>query len=127
MASEFGLTHLSFIRAGDLLHPSSGLSDDPITEEEYIKSNSSIRVQFTTHGASVLDVDDALKTDTSALDTYRGHLKFLADIFADSKEEKELRSIAKSLLKNGAVSSLFLPRYSHHSNSPADLLRSGVQ
>lgn len=126
MVSEFGLTHLSFIRAGDLLHPSSGLSDDPITEEEYIKSNSSIRAQFITHGASVLDVDDALKTDTGVLNTYRGHLRFLADTFADS-EEKELRSIAKSLLKNGAVSALLLPRDLHHSNSPADLLRSGVQ
>lgn len=104
LISELGLTHISFVRVADLLDPASGFTEDNLTEEEYVSSIPGLRARFLAHEVPGFDVENALKTDVGVSNTYRGYVKFLADGFAASKDEQELSQIAKSMLKNGAVS-----------------------
>lgn len=104
MVAESGLTHISFVRVSDLLDPSSGVTEDNTTEEEYVNSVPSTRAKFLAHKVPGFDVESSIKADVGVLNTYRGYVKFLEDGFAANKSEAEISRTAKDMLKNGAVS-----------------------
>lgn len=105
LISELGLSHISFVRVADLLDPTPGIFEDVMTEEEYVSSVPGVRARFLAHQLPGLDLESALKTQTGVRNTFKGYLKFLEDAYTSSKEERE--SIAKNMLKNGAVSPHF--------------------
>jgi hypothetical protein len=100
--SELGLSHISFVRVSDLLKPISGTFEDVMTEEEYVSSIPGVRAKFLAHQVHGFDVESALTTDTGVSNTFKGYLKFLQAAFPASKTDHEI--IAKTMLKNGAVS-----------------------
>lgn len=119
MMKEFKLTRTKFVSCMELLDPESGISEENMSEAEYVSLLPDVRARFLAHDVPGYDVEEELKADVGTLATYLGYVKFLeaelegqASIMIDPDTGKNLskmgqkkarKRISKVMLVSGAV------------------------